>query len=200
MKTKHATGIFMPLVIIIAAWMGCTGEQKKAEEKVAIQPIMELPDIMEATGTVGDGTSMNVLELVDEDGDTLLLNMPISSITGGAESGDDLNVIYTVSAEGDMTASVAINLTALQHLWTQPNGKGGSQSLEITADGKAATYDMSIEYDSWKLEDGLLLLHSPKKVGEESGEIVDTFQIMKLTNKELVLMSHEMESVFRRGN
>lgn len=202
MRTKHAASILIHFLVIATLLSGCIDKPKKTQgkEDVVILPITEIPDIVETTGKVGDGTSMNVLELVDDSGDTLLINVPVSTITGGAESGDDIDIIYTVTSNGDMTASVAINLTALQHLWTQPDGKGGMQSLELNSNGKAATYNMTIEYDSWKLENGMLLLHSPKVIGEEKGEIVDTFHIMKLTDDELVLMSHEMESVFKRSN
>ncbi|MCD8237221.1 MAG: lipocalin family protein [Prevotellaceae bacterium] len=199
---KRAASTLIHFLAITILLSGCTDNPKKTQEKedMVVLPMTEIPDIVETTGKVGDGTSMNVLELVEESGDTLLINVPVSTITGGAESGDDIDIIYTVASNGDMTASVVVNLTALQHLWTQPNGKGGMQSLELNSNGKAATYGMSIEYDSWKLENGMLLLHSPKIIGEEKGEIVDTFHIMKLTDDELVLMSHEMESVFKRSN
>lgn len=119
MKTKNAIGVFMPFAVIMMLLSGCIGESKKKQEVVKVQPVMEIPDIVEAIGKIGDGTSMNVLELVDDNGDTLLINMPVSTITGGVESGDIIDVIYTASSGGDMTASVAVNLTALQHLWTQ---------------------------------------------------------------------------------
>lgn len=201
-RMKRAASTLIHFLAITILLSGCTDNPKKTQEKedMVVLPMTEIPDIVETTGKVGDGTSMNVLELVEESGDTLLINVPVSTITGGAESGDDIDIIYTVASNGDMTASVVVNLTALQHLWTQPNGKGGMQSLELNSNGKAATYGMSIEYDSWKLENGMLLLHSPKIIGEEKGEIVDTFHIMKLTDDELVLMSHEMESVFKRSN
>lgn len=200
MDIKKTTGLFLSLAIVMAVTAGCTERKKEGREKTQIEPKEEIPGITEAVGTVGDGTSMNVLELIKADGDTLSIEIPINTITGGAESGDEIDIIYSTASDGDLKASVAINLTALQHLWTQSDGKGGEQSLEINPGGRASTYHMTIEYDSWQLKDGMLLLHSPKKVGEEVGEIVDTFHIMQLTEENLVLMNHDLESVFRRGN
>lgn len=173
--------------------------EEKKEPPVKIVPIEELPAIVEAHGTIGDGSSMNVLEFISDDGDTTYLSMNNQSVTGGENTGDEVQVLYYVTDE-DNYAHIAVNLTSLQHLWTQKGADGKDQSLELNPGGKATTYDMSINYENWEVKDGLLLLRCPKKIGDESPAIVDTFHIMELTDESLVLMNGILTTEFIREN
>ena len=195
-------------VLALAALMFFSCEEKKKEQdkttpttppKVKVVALDEIPGIVEAHGTVGDGTSMNVLEFVNDDGDTLYISKGAQSVMGGVVAGDELEVIYNVTKE-DVVASVAVNLTALQHLWSQRGADGREQSLELNSGGRATTYNMLVEYESWEVKDGLLLLRSPKKVGNESPAVVDSFEIMQLTSDSLVLMHGNMVTEFSRYN
>ncbi len=195
-------------VLALAALMFFSCEEKKKEQdktapttppKVKVVALDEIPGIVEAHGTVGDGTSMNVLEFVNDDGDTLYISKGAQSVMGGVVAGDELEVIYNVTKE-DVVASVAVNLTALQHLWSQRGADGREQSLELNSGGRATTYNMLVEYESWEVKDGLLLLRSPKKVGNESPAVVDSFEIMQLTSDSLVLMHGNMMTEFSRYN
>lgn len=192
MKKIYAT-IFAIAAIIFAS---CNG---KKEPVVNIVPVDELPSIIEAHGTIGEGTSMNMLEFINDDGDTVYINMSSQSIMGGEAAGDEIQVVYNTKADENI-ASIAVNLTSLQHLWAQIGSDGTEQSLELNSGGRASTYDMSIDYDSWEIRDGLLLLHSPKKLGDESPAIIDTFQIMELTDDNLVLMNGIFTTEFIREN
>ena len=158
-----------------------------------------MPGICEAHGTIGDGSSMNVIEFINDDGDTLYINKNGQDVMGGLVVGDELEVIYNVTDE-DIFASVAVNLTSLQHIWSQRGADGKEQSLELDSEGRAATYNMSVDYDSWEVKDGLLLLHSPKKLGDEKPAVVDTFEIMQLTTDSLVLMNGDLVTEFERYN
>ncbi len=178
-------------------------EEKKKNEPtdpaVEIVPVKEMPSIVEAHGTIGDGSSMNVIEFINDDGDTLYISKNGQSVMGGVVAGDEVEVIYNV-ADDDIFASVAVNLTSLQHIWTQRGADGREQSLELDAKGSATTYNMGVEYDAWEVKDGLLLLHSPKKLGDESPAVVDSFEIMQLTSDSLVLMHGEYVTEFERYN
>jgi hypothetical protein len=44
------------------------------------------------------------------------------------------------------------------------------------------------------------LLHSPKKVGDESPAVVDSFEILQLTTDSLVLMHGNLMTEFKRYN
>ena len=190
-------------VLALTALMlfSCEEKGKKDVPKptVEIKPLDEIPGIFEAHGTIGDGTSMNVIEFVNDDGDTLYISKNGQSVMGGVTVGDELEVIYNVSKE-DLFASVAVNLTALQHIWSQRGADGREQSLELNSGGRATTYNMAIDYDSWEVKDGLLLLHSPKRIGDENPAVVDSFEIMQLTTDSLVLMHGNLMTEFARYN
>lgn len=188
------------LLALTTLLFSCEEKKKETSESdVKVVPIHEMPDICEAHGTMGEGSTMNVIEFINDDGDTLYINKNGQTVMGGLVVGDELSVIYNVM-EGDAFASVAVNLTALQHIWSQKGADGREQSLELNSNGGAATYNMSINYDSWEVKDGLLLLHSPKKLGDETPAIVDTFEIMQLTTDSLVLMNGDLVSEFERYN
>lgn len=176
----------------------CSGS-KGDNDSIKIISVDSLPGIEEAVGTIGEGTSMNVLEFISDNGDTVYINTPGDLVTGGGMSGDRVSVVYYVNGKENL-ASVVVNLTSLQHLWTQKGADGHEQSLELDANGVAVTYNMRVEYNSWEVKDGLLLLHSPKKVASEGSEIVDSFHIMSLTDEQLVLANHNIETVFELDN
>lgn len=194
---KKVNVMLMALVAMLL--LSCEEKKKDSTPDVTIVPVHEMPNICEAHGTIGDGSSMNVIEFVNDEGDTLYINKSGQAVMGGLVVGDELEVIYNVTKE-DIYASVAVNLTALQHIWSQRGADGREQSLELDPEGRANTYNMAVDYDSWEVKNGLLLLHSPKKLGDESPAIVDTFEIMQLTTDSLVLMNGDLVTEFERYN
>ena len=188
------------LALLTSMLFACDGKNsKRTEPNVEIKPLDEIPGIYEMHGTIGSGTSMNVLECINEDSDTIYIKINAQAIMGGLHVGDDIDIIYNVSKDENV-ASVAVNMTALQHLWTQRGSDGRKQSLELDSKGRATTYDMDIDYDSWEVKEGLLLLRSPMRPGEEKPAAVDTFEIMRLTPDSLVLMNGNLMTEFERYN
>ena len=180
----------------------CTGGKNKVNEPpVTIVAVDELPKIVETHGRVGAGSSMNVLQLVRAGSDTLDIYASNQLVMGGLIVGNEVDVVYSL-VEGDPVAQVVVNTTALQHLWSQRGENGEVQSLELDSRGRASTYGMAIDYEHWTIQDGFLLLHSPKQVGDERPVEVDTFQIMLLTEDSLVLMAPNtpVASAFYRDN
>ena len=195
---KKINVILMALVAMLL--LSC--EEKKTPTQtpeVTVVPVHDMPNICEAHGTVGDGSSMNVIEFINDDGDTLYISKNGQDVMGGLIVGDELNVIYNVTKE-DIFASVAVNITSLQHIWSQRGADGREQSLELNPGGHAATYNMAVDYDLWEVKSGLLLLHSPKKIASEVPAVVDTFEIMQLTPDSLVLMHGDLVTEFERYN
>ena len=173
--------------------------EKEGEDTLVTVESTELDETKEVRGQVGDGSSMNMLELVTEQLDTLNIEIPGALVAGGVKVGDEVDVIYT-KEYGSLTSSIAINVTALQHLWTQRSSQG-TQSIEISPKGVAATYNMpNIEYDHWSILNGRLLLHSPQKAGVESSGYTDTFDILMLTADTLVLGTENHQSKFWKEN
>ena len=196
---KKILYFILPLFLLSSCEWGTTttgGEN----DSLLTDSIVDSVLVVEVRGTAGDGSSMNVLELVTDQMDTLSIEIPNSLIAGGVQAGDEVDVLYTKQG-GILTSTIAINTTALQHLWTQPCSTGGTQSLEISPEGHAATYDMpGVDYDSWSIHDGRLLLHSPRKAAVESSGYTDTFDILLLTSDTLVLGNEQTHSVFWREN
>lgn len=173
--------------------------EKEGEDSLGTVETTTMDETREVRGQVGDGTSMNVLELVTEQMDTLNIEIPGALVAGGLSVGDEVDVIYT-KEYGSLTSSIAINLTALQHLWTQRSSQG-TQSIELSKNGVAATYNMpNIDYVRWSILNGQLLLHAPQKAGVESSGYTDTFDILMLTDDTLVLGTANHQSKFWKEN
>ena len=196
MKKTTVFWIFSVLLLFAAC-----DEKKPQVQPVQfdIRPLDEIPGIFEAHGVIGTGTSMNVLEFVSDNNDTLYVKVNNQAVMGGVKVGDEVILIYNVTPEENV-ASVAVNLTSLQHVWVQRSLDGQEQSIELDEGGRAATYNMSVNYDKWKVESGSLLLYSPKKVGDEGSVLADTFDIVYLTSDSLVLMNGRFVSEFGRYN
>jgi len=203
---KKLVYIFTLLVVgsLMIASCGGNGNSNGTEEdstKIVIVSAdsFVVPPISEVVGILGDGTTMNVLEVVSAENDTIYVECSDNLVMGGVNVGDRIALTYNSSESGDI-AMTCINMTALEHLWGQVRGDGHKQSLEIDEGGNATTYDMTVEYDKWSLKDGQLILHSPKKVTSEESAISDTFDIMELTDERLVLMHGDLETEFVREN
>ncbi len=190
------------LLCSINLLFSCTGGGKKTAEEsdsIHIRVLDSIPSIVEVIGYVGDGTSMNVLEVINETGDTIYINAPESMISGSVSVGDKIDIVYN-STNTENVVTMAINMSALSHLWSQRASDGHEQSLELNDNGTASTYGMNVNYDHWTVKDGLLLLQSPKKIGSEDPVSIDTFEILSLNEENLVLGHGDIETIFERTN
>lgn len=198
----------LPLVLLIAVLAGCTGNSASApgsasnEDSLAAsadtlgESVYQGPQTVR--GTVGDGTSMNVIEVVDSNGDTTYITTPAQMVAGGVEAGDNIDVIYNANDDENI-GMVAINISRLATVWNHTNAHGMKQSMEICENGVVNTWNMPAPaYDSWKLEGGKLLMHSPAVLAKEVGEHTDTFDILSLRKNELVLSLHNHEIIYTR--
>ncbi len=190
---------FLSLLLLAAVLTGCKNEKKKQETTpIEIQPIEHIPEIKEVQGIIGEGTSMDIIEVIAATADTLYIAIPEQTVMGGLTVGERINVVYT--QKGDtLTMNKAVNLTALAHLWSQLDDYGNEQSLELTPEGEAYTVNMGkLNYDSWQIKDGALLLHSPAQAENDVKECTDTFAITQLTDRMLILSSGNIDTAFER--
>lgn len=189
------------LVFPLAFLVGCTGGTQQIQEQASAED--SLSEIIEhgpkeIRGTAGDGTSMNVIEVVATNGDTLYITTPAQMISGGIEAGDEVDIIYNDNGD-ENTGVVAINISTLTKVWNHINTLGAKQSIELCSNGDVNTWNMPAPaYDSWKLEGGKLLMHSPAVLAKEVGEHTDTFDILSLRKNELVLSLHNHEIIYTR--
>ncbi len=128
-------------------------------------------------GTCGEGSTMNVLQLITDKGDTLEFtlqgNDTVTTVLGGMLAGDRMAVVAGNAPEGDNMkfAQTAINLTSLMGKW---------QSIDRTfsiEDGGVVNCDNQEPkpYVDWKISNGKLVLTS------------DTFSIYALGPDSLLL-------------
>jgi hypothetical protein len=189
------------LVFPLAFLAGCTGGTQQTQEQASAED--SLSEIIEhgpkeIRGTAGDGTSMNVIEIVATNGDTLYITTPAQMVSGGIEAGDEVDIIYNDNGD-ENTGVVAINISTLTKVWNHINTLGAKQSIELCSNGDVNTWNMPAPaYDSWKLEGGKLLMHSPAVLAKEVGEHTDTFDILSLRKNELVLSLHNHEIIYTR--
>lgn len=189
------------LVFPLAFLAGCTGGTQQVQEQASAED--SLSEIIEhgpkeIRGTAGDGTSMNVIEIVATNGDTLYITTPAQMVSGGIEAGDEVDIIYNDNGD-ENTGVVAINISTLTKVWNHINTLGAKQSIELCSNGDVNTWNMPAPaYDSWKLEGGKLLMHSPAVLAKEVGEHTDTFDILSLRKNELVLSLHNHEIIYTR--
>jgi hypothetical protein len=189
------------LAFPLAFLAGCTGGTQQIQEQVSAED--SLSEIIEhgpkeIRGTAGDGTSMNVIEIVATNGDTLYITTPAQMVSGGIEAGDEVDIIYNDNGD-ENTGVVAINISTLTKVWNHINTLGAKQSIELCSNGDVNTWNMPAPaYDSWKLEGGKLLMHSPAVLAKEVGEHTDTFDILSLRKNELVLSLHNHEIIYTR--
>lgn len=122
MNMKKINLMLLPLAALLL--LSCEEKKNPSQTpEVTVVPVHDLPSICEAHGTIGEGSSMNVIEFINDDGDTLYINKSGQDVMGGLVVGDELEVIYNVTKD-DVFASVAVNLTSLQHIWSQRNSGG----------------------------------------------------------------------------
>ena len=154
----------------------------------------------EIEGTIGDGTTMHSVEIVTDGMDTLYVEIEQGLVAGGLRAGQRIDILYRRTESG-LVANAAVNISALEHLWTRPRSQGGTQSLELDHGGHATTYDMEpLTYDRWSLHGGRLLLTCSKVPGVESSGFTDTFDIMMLTMDTLVISDENGLQVYWREN
>lgn len=184
---KHNKTLLAALLAMLIGW-GCTGQKTQQQPTESDTMVVEVstPDST-VYGVCGEGTSMHVLELVTDEGDTLTYlvdaDTELETVKGGLFAGDRMAVVGYKGAEGDMVATCAVNLTTLMGKWTSIDKnfeiqEGGLVESSIKAETRPWT--------SWKIHNGQLLLNA------------DTFAIERLGADSLCLENGEGIFVFKR--
>ena len=140
-------------------------------------------------GVCGVETTMNELQLVTDNGDTLMLDLSAAiengKFFGGLQVGDRMAVV----PNADRTAAVmAINQSTLMGNWVMPNPLDGSDEvgIRIKEGGIAESIDQtSIDYRTWRLVRGQLEVVLVREDGGEEEEIC-LYDIIKLGPDSLV--------------
>ena len=125
-------------------------------------------------GLCGNGSSMNTLELLTDNGDTLVLSMApaleANKVFGGLEVGDRVAVMTDAKRK---EATEIINLNSLLGDWVMPDPIDGSEEvgIRIKEGGVAESIEMTnIYYRTWKIYDGKLEILSVREGGGDAEE------------------------------
>ena len=111
-------------------------------------------------GLCGEGTAMNTLELLTDNGDTLVLSMinaqESGQVFGGLQTGDRLAVMAN---DKKTEATEVINLNTLLGDWVMPDPIDGSSEIgiRIKEGGVAERIEMTNSiYRTWTIVNGKL--------------------------------------------
>lgn len=173
--------MFGAVLLILASCV----ETKKGEGGTETDSLAIVEQTTVEVGTVGDGTSMHLLELVGRSGDTLYFDYENNAV-GGLACGDLVSVEYT-KGDGELNAEHIVNLTALCNSW-MANYDFGSSYLTLKQDGRASYVGSDFPYKKWAISDGCLYLTKDGAYMTEEGDI-DTFDIVLLTEDSLLLQT-----------
>ena len=191
---------FAWLMIAVAA-MTASCDNKSSRQTTEVAPDSTVAEVVDRDftlyGVCGDGSAMNTLQLVTDEGDTVVVSIDAANdrglCYGGFQSGDRMAVILE---EDETTASQVVNLTALTGDWVASDPANPQSGIRLKEDGVAENIgNGAVEYRSWRLFNGRLLIECVRDGATETGsyEIVsigpdslvfkDSSQLFKYSRK-----------------
>ena len=179
----------LALSLVIITMVGCGSKKEKP-----MQVDKDMPETPDSTvyGVCGMGTSMHLLELVTDAGDTLVYTILdsegddnfgiVSQVEGGLMAGDKMAVTGH-KVDDELIADKVINVASLLGRWTSVDRnfeieEGGTIHSNVKAESNPWT--------SWKILNGRLLLNR------------DTFNIDNLGADSLLIENNNGIFVFKR--
>jgi hypothetical protein len=185
---------FRLLIIgLLTTWIisGCGGKKNEVSENDSDS--VSTADIASKDKTLygicGEGTAMNTLQLITDNGDTLNISIEHARdnnmVFGGLENMNKMAVLLAP----DSSAIEVINMSTLLGNWIEPNPIDGSsmQGLTIKESGIATSIDNSVTFKTWRIFNGKLLLTYISEGSMNDDEVVDTFDIKSLGHDSLTI-------------
>ena len=177
--------VFFGMMVAGLMMLGSCGgkQQQKAVDEQKSSSEGFVPMDRTIYGLCGEGTAMNTLELITDNGDTLNLSTTnaeeAGQVFGGLQAGDRLAVM----ADDEKTeATIVINLNTLLGDWVMPDPIDGSAEvgIRIKEGGVAESIEMTnIIYRTWKIVNGQLEILSIREGGGDAEE-TNLYQILTL--------------------
>ena len=175
---------------------GKGGQQRVANNENDTSAVNVIPTDKTLYGICGEGTAMNTLQLLRDNGDTLVLSitnaLETGQVFGGLQVGDRLAVFPNATQS---EAVIVINQNALLGDWVMPNPIDGSSEvgIRIKEGGVAESIDQSsIIYKTWKIYNGKLEILSQREGGGDMEE-VNLYEILLLGADSLVYKTSGVE-------
>lgn len=191
------------IVLLVAAGILTMGSCGNKSEKVPFDNCDSLGIEVDSTlyGICGEATSMNMLQMITDTGDTLMLDISAAKendqVFGGLQVGDRMAVLPN---DNKTVANTVINQTTLLGNWVMPNPIDGSDEvgISIKEGGVAESIDQgSIIYRTWRLSKGRLEIVLVREGGNDVEEL-NVYDILKLTADSLVYKDAEETFEYER--
>lgn len=176
---------FLSVAMATALFWSCGGKQQaQVEENTESQKTENyVPRDRTIYGVCTDGTAMNTLELITDNGDTLTLSMAkaqeAGKVFGGLLVADRIAV---VADSAKQNALLVVNLNTLMGDWVMPDPIDGSAEIgiRIKEGGVAESIDQSvIVYRTWKIFNGELEIELMREGGGDEEEL-NRYEILTL--------------------
>lgn len=179
----------MAATVVTMVSCGGSNAQQPAAETEEDSVAITIPRDQTLYGICGEGTAMNTLQLLRDNGDTLMLRLTnaleAGQVFGGLQVGDRMAVM----TNADQTeATIVINQNTLLGDWVMPNPIDGSSEvgIRIKEGGIAESIDQSsIIYKTWKIYNGKLEILSQRDGGGDEEEL-NLYEIVMLGADSLV--------------
>jgi hypothetical protein len=189
MKKVLFFGLLTVCFVMTMASCGGGGQQQASAEEEEDSTTYAIPTDQTLYGICGEGTAMNTLQLLRDNGDTLNLSLTnaieAGQVFGGMQVGDRMAVMANPAKT---EATIVINQNALLGDWVMPNPIDGSSEvgIRIKEGGIAESIDQSsIIYKTWKIYNGRLEILSQRDGGGDEEEL-NLYELVKLGNDSLV--------------
>ena len=184
--------VVLSVALTTVMMLSCGGgnQQSQAEVEEDTTNIEELvPRDHTIYGVCTDGTAMNTLEMITDNGDTLTLSLTSAQergkVFGGLQVSDRVAV---VADKAKKEAQLVINLNTLMGDWVMPDPIDGSAEIgiRIKEGGVAESIDQSvIVYRTWKIFNGDLEIELMREGGGDEEE-QNRYEILNLGPDTLV--------------
>ena len=167
---------------------GC-GNGKSEQAPVDSDSVNMAANVPDTTvyGICGEGSAMHMLELITDEGDTMLFlkaleEMGAADVVGGLMTGDRIAVVGH-SVGDEMVTDQAVNLTTLIGKWTSID-----KNFEIQEGGvvKSHVAAETQPWTAWKIYNGKLVLNR------------DTFSVARLDADSLFLENNQGIFTYKR--
>ena len=185
-----ATKTFILFFILHSSFFilaGCT-DKKTTESATDVDSLSDEITVKDSAiyGTVGKGTAMHMLELVDENGKKKSYQYNVNvetNVQGGLFSGDRITAVLTSTENGEQEVMKTVNLTSLCGKWTALD-----KNFEIIEDGTViSTKNMeSNPYTHWSMINCNLVLNR------------DTFDVLYVGPDSLTIENKKGIFVYKR--
>ena len=189
------------IVLLVAAGILTMGSCGNKSEKVPFDNGDSLGIEVDSTlyGICGEATSMNMLQMITDTGDTLMLDISAAKendqVFGGLQVGDRMAVLPN---DNKTVANTVINQTTLLGNWVMPIDGSDEVGISIKEGGVAASIDQgSIIYRTWRLSKGRLEIVLVREGGNDVEEL-NVYDILKLTADSLVYKDAEETFEYER--